>query len=185
MRKLVLAAVLMLFATNFATAQIPTVEREALIALYNSTDGANWSNNSNWLGAVGTECTWRGVSCSGGYVETLTLSSNQLSGSIPAELGNLSSLTYLSMSSNKLSGSIPPELGNLSSLTLLHLGYNQLSGSIPPELGNMSSLGVLWLYQNRLSGSIPPELENMSSLGNLNLRKNQLSGSIPPVLGNL
>ncbi len=53
MRKLGLVAVLVLFTTGFANAQIPTVERDALIALYNSTDGANWTNNTNWLGRWG------------------------------------------------------------------------------------------------------------------------------------
>ena len=49
MRKSVLAAILVLIPVSYANAQIPTAERDALIALYNSTDGANWSNNSNWL----------------------------------------------------------------------------------------------------------------------------------------
>ncbi len=47
-------------------ADIPTSERDALISLYNSTDGANWDDNSDWLGAVGTECDWYGVTCDGG-----------------------------------------------------------------------------------------------------------------------
>ena len=63
MRKSVLVVVLVLIPVSFAHAQIPTAERDALIALYNSTDGANWSDSTNWLGAVGTECTWYGVSC--------------------------------------------------------------------------------------------------------------------------
>ena len=38
-------------------AAIPTSERDALIALYNSTDGDNWNDNTNWLGAPGTDGT--------------------------------------------------------------------------------------------------------------------------------
>jgi len=45
------------------SAAIPTSERNALIDLYNSTDGANWVHNANWLGAPGTECTWERVYC--------------------------------------------------------------------------------------------------------------------------
>ncbi len=109
MRSSVLVAVLLLIPMSSADAQIPPVERDALIALYNSTDGANWGQNSNWLGAVGTECTWAEVTCAGGHVVTsLNLRSNQLSGSIPPELGNLSSLMGLSLDSNELSGVIPP-----------------------------------------------------------------------------
>jgi hypothetical protein len=95
MRSSVLVAVLVLIPMSYADAQIPQVERDALIALYNSTDGANWSDNTNWLGAVGTECTWDGVNCAGGHVEELGLYNYQLSGVIPPELGNLSSLDRL------------------------------------------------------------------------------------------
>jgi len=97
-----------------AQAAIPQHEREALIALYNSTNGAGWTNNTGWLGAPGTECGWFGVTCD--PTETaviyISLGSNQLSGSIPVELGNLSSLEWLYLHSNQLSGSIPAELGN-------------------------------------------------------------------------
>jgi len=185
MRKSILVAVLVLIPMSYADAQIPTVEREALIALYNSTDGANWSNNTNWLGAADTECTWYGVSCAGGHVKWLILLTNQLSGSIPPQLEDLSSLERLYLNSNQLSGGIPPELGSLSNLTQLTLYSNQLSGSIPPELGTLSNLTSLRLYSNQLSGSIPPELGNLSSLEWLMLNSNRLSGSIPPELGDL
>ena len=109
MRKSVLVAVLVLIPMSYADAQIPTVEREALIALYNSTDGANWSDSTNWMGAVDTECDWEGVTCSEGHVTRLNLDSNQLSGSISPELGNLSSLQTLSLQTNQLSGGILPE----------------------------------------------------------------------------
>jgi len=186
MRKSVLLAALVLFSISYAHAQIPPVERTALIALYNSTDGSNWSNNSNWLGAVDTECTWYGVSCGVGHVIQLQLPSNRLSGVIPAELGNLSSLWNLKLNSNQLSGSIPTELGDLSNLQYLILYANSLSGSIPTELGNLAKLRQLQLYNNSgMSGGIPTELGNLSSLQWLTLYNNQLGGSIPPELGNL
>ena len=131
MQKPVLLAVLLVSLTGLAHAQIPTAEREALVALYNSTDGANWSDNNSWLGPVGTECLWYGVDCSGGHVEELSLSNNNLNGVIPAELGNLSSLLFLWLNSNELSGTIPAELGNLSILRRLQVNSNKLSGTIP------------------------------------------------------
>jgi len=185
MRKSVLAAILVLIPMSYADAQIPADEREALIALYNSTDGVNWSNNTNWLGAVDTECTWYGVACAGGHVKLLILPTNQLSGSIPPQLEDLSSLERLYLNSNQLSGGIPPELGDLSNLQQLLLDSNQLSGSIPPQLGALSNLTSLYLYSNQLSGGIPPELGNLSSLQWLYLNSNPLGGGIPPELGDL
>jgi hypothetical protein len=110
---------------------------------------------------------------------SLGLSSNQLSGSIPPELGNLDNLVSLNLNSNHLSGSIPPELGNLSNLVGLGLSSNQLSGNIPAELGNFSNLGYLGLARNQLSGSIPPELGNLSMLRQSYLPSN-LTYFFPP-----
>jgi hypothetical protein len=59
---------------------------------------------------------------------------------------------------NQLTGSIPPELANLSRLEVLNLTSNQLTGSIPPELGNMVSLWGLALGGNLLNGNIPMTL---------------------------
>ncbi|MGB0383616.1 MAG: clostripain-related cysteine peptidase [Ardenticatenaceae bacterium] len=164
--------------------EIPQTECEALVALYESTDGANWTDNSGWLNTT-TPCGWYGLTCSGGRISELSMHNNQLSGSIPPELGNLANLTHLNLRSNELSGSIPAELGNLANLTSLWLYNNQLSGSIPAQLGNLANLTSLWLYNNQLSGSIPPELGNLANLTNLALLGNLLSGSIPPELGNL
>ena len=68
-------------------AAIPASEREALIALYNATDGANWTNKTGWLGAVGTECSWYGVGCAHDILYSLYFDNNHLNGTIPAELG--------------------------------------------------------------------------------------------------
>ena len=94
----------------------------------------------------------------------------RLDGSIPAALGSLS-LRILNLTGNQLSGSIPKELGGLSNLRSLSLGENQLSGSIPPELGSLSNLEYLYLQENQLSGSIPPELGSLSKLEYLYLGK--------------
>ena len=159
-------------------------DRQALVAFYNATDGPNWANNENWLSDEPLDA-WYGVSVSDGRVTKLDLSGNQLTGTIPAELGNLSNLTELQLYDNQLTGTIPSELGNLSSLRSLDLGSNQLTGTIPAELGNLSSLSSLYLGGNQLTGTIPAELGNLSSLRSLNLGSNQLTGTIPAELGNL
>ena len=163
----------------------PCTEKEALAALYNATDGANWTGSRNWLSdrPLGE---WSGVyTGADGRVTQLRLHSRGLSGTIPAELGNLASLQYLALNDNNLSGAIPTQLGNLANLTELYLDGNDLSGSIPAELGNLASLQYLYLEDNALSGTIPTQLGNLASLTLMSFGNNDLSGSIPAELGNL
>ena len=184
-------------------------DREALVALYNATGGPNWADSTNWLseGPIGE---WYGVTADAtGRVTHLDLNHNNLSGPIPAELGNLSNLrelvlwqnqlsgpippalqnltqlAHLDLDVNRLSGTIPPWLGDLEALTELHLRHNQFEGSIPPELGKLPSLTLLSLHDNLLTGQIPSELGNLSSLTDLRLYNNRLTGSIPAWLGDL
>jgi Leucine-rich repeat (LRR) protein len=164
--------------------EISSAECVALVALFESTGGADWNNNTNWL-VTAEPCGWYGVGCFDGLVTHVGLNSNGLSGSIPPEVGNLTNLTYLGLGDNQLSDSIPSELGNLGALTGVHLFHNQLTGSIPPQLGNLTNLVGIQAGGNQLSGSIPPELGNLGSLVRLNFGYNQLSGSIPPALGKL
>ena len=129
-------------------------DRAVLVALYHSTDGASWDANTNWLSdrPIGE---WHGVATnSNGRVIKLELPGNNLTGTLPAELGGLSNLTELYLRDNQLTGEIPPELGGLSNLTAAALGQpvdclappvhltrlNQLTGEIPPELGRLSNL---------------------------------------------
>ena len=160
-------------------------DREALAALYEAAGGSNWRSNENWLSSAEIG-EWHGVATdANGLVTGLDLSSNNMRGEIPLELGNLANLTELNLGGNLLSGAMPSELGNLGNLTRLDLSWNDLTGDIPPELGNLANLKVLDLYANELSGAIPPELGSLSKLRNLNLGHNHLSGEIPSELGSL
>ena len=165
----------------------PTVASDVapLAALHEAANGANWKNNDNWLSdrPIGE---WRGVTTDrNGRVIELDLSENQLTGSIPAELGSLSNLTLLYLWGNSLSGEIPPEIGSLANLEFLDLADNQLTGSTPAELGSLSNLTLLYLWGNSLSGGIPPEIGSLTNLEFLDLADNQLTGSIPAELGSL
>ena len=63
MRKFLSVSLLLLLISLAAAshAQVPQIERDALVALYNSTDGANWTDNTGWNGSAGGECDWKGV----------------------------------------------------------------------------------------------------------------------------
>ena len=171
--------------TGAASAGDAASDRPALVALYNATGGRNWRNNGNWLSnaPIGE---WHGVTTdSDGRVTLLLLSFNQLTGEIPVELGNLTSLRWLLLDFNQLTGEIPAELGDLTNLTQLVLYDNQLTGEIPAELGSLTNLWRLYLRDNRLTGEIPAELGDLTNLNALLLSRNRLTGEIPAELGDL
>ena len=160
-------------------------DRAVLEALYNATGGPNWTNNANWLSEMPLS-EWHGVSVdNNGCVTGVALNYNQLTGTIPPELGNLASLQRLWLVHNQLTGDIPTKLGNLSNLRALRLENNQLTGDIPTQLGDLASLRDLNLSANQLTGDIPAELGALANLGTLRLGNNQLTGNIPPALGSL
>ena len=149
--------------------QIPLSECNALFTFYDSTSGAVWRNNTNWL-TTDAPCTdWFGVSCGGGSVIRLNLSNNDLVGEIPVELAALTNLITVSLGSNDLQGQIPPELGTLASLQELRLENNSLIGNLPVEITSLVNLTTLALNGNDLTGPILPEFGNLTNLNTLTL----------------
>ena len=103
-------------AITTATTGLPDTERTALTALYDATGGADWKLNDGWLGDGALDKWLRVTTDENGQVKGLDLSANQLSGEIPAELGNLSRLEVLYISDNNLTGTLPQGLTALSGL---------------------------------------------------------------------
>ena len=172
------AALLLLSGGNALAQGSVADDKLALEALYDATDGSNWTTSTNWK-TTEPLVNWHGVTTDlDGRVKQLLLHSKQLTGSIPAALGNLSNLETLWLQNNELTGSIPAELGSLTNLEILQLNGNELSGSIPAALGSLSSLETLWLQNNELTGSIPAELGSLTNLQQLYLDSNELSGEI-------
>jgi len=165
-------------------AAVGAAGREALVALYDATDGPNWRNNTNWLSTKSLS-TWYGVTVSNWEVTGLNLSGNKLSGTIPSELASLSNLRDLWLQNNRLTGPLPPELGNLSNLRKLGLSDNGLTGPLPPEWGKLANLHYLSLHSNALTGTLPPEWGELASLARLFLHSNDFTGSLPVAWGNL
>lgn len=155
---------------KFSEAPSSSPDYNALVAFYNSTNGDNWTNNTNWLDNTKPLNTWQGVYTENNRVTYLNLGGNNVTGSLPQEIGNLSQLKDLQLWSNEIGGQIPPEIGNLSQLTYLDLAPNNFSGSIPNEIGNLINLETLWLNQSGLSGNIPTSLANLTKLRYLYLQ---------------
>jgi photosystem II stability/assembly factor-like uncharacterized protein/Leucine-rich repeat (LRR) protein len=155
----------------------------ALVALYNATDGPNWTNTWDLNQPMDT---WHGVLLNAnGCVEGLDLPNNQLSGQIPPEIGMLSEIQFLILDQNGLTGNLPEEIGNLTNMLVILLTSNQLVGSLPASLGDLSNLLELYLGHNLFSGSIPPQLGNLSQLEEFHLNDNQLTGELPSALSGM
>ncbi len=169
----------------------------ALVAFYHSTNGDDWTNNSNWL--TGDLDTWFGVTVESGRVTELMLNENgvsnngnNLTGEIPSEIGDLTALRTLWLDANRIGGILPKEVGNLSSLEHLLLEYNDIGGSIPSTITQLSNLKILALRGNLLTGRIPPDIGNLQELRNLRLGtdgtnnyRNNLTGGLPAGLWTL
>ncbi|GLI69538.1 hypothetical protein VaNZ11_014183 [Volvox africanus] len=125
---------------NYANASLDEGrERDALLALYDATQGATWRvANLSSKEAVpwGTEgvsyCRWYGVTCCA--TSPLFL----------VDCEGAHSVVILSLDSFGLSGSLPDALGDLRELTVLALGNNpRLVGGLPQSMSQLTHL--LWV----------------------------------------
>jgi hypothetical protein len=151
-------------------------------------------------------------------LESLTVDTNTLQGkTIPTEVGLLTNLNTLTLSSTNIKGTLPTELYNLKLLEQFDVSTNSLSGTISTLIGNLLNLRKLLtmachqrrnnvivtialtlkislpvyspetldLYMNALTGTIPTEIGRCSNLVTLFLDHNRLNGTLPTELGKL
>ena len=149
---LVLLAVLPLGVATSAQAQDgAATDKAALVALYNATDGANWTPNTNWTSNMALS-SWHGVTTnSAGRVTRLELNDNGLDGTLPTALGDLSALEYLDLQNNALSGALPDELADLTNLEELLLNESRaLTGPLPDGLRELADLATVNIEKTEL-----------------------------------
>ncbi|KAG4384393.1 hypothetical protein AAZX31_13G248600 [Glycine max] len=118
------------------------------------------------------------------FLQEIDLTRNYLNGTIPKEWGS-TKLAIISLLGNRLTGSIPIEIANISTLQSLVLEGNQLSGNLPPELGNLTQIQRLLLSSNNFIGELPVTLVKLTTLQDIRIGDNQFSGKIPNFIQSL
>ncbi|KAK3188564.1 hypothetical protein Dsin_028125 [Dipteronia sinensis] len=161
-------------------------EVNALLEIKRSLIDIN-NNLSGWNRGDGDPCksNWIGVLCSSAedghlHVTELNFMWNNISGSIPEEIGNIKSLRLLLLSGNQLTGSLPVKLGYLPNLDRIQIDENQISGSIPESFSNLNKTKHFHMNNNLINGQIPPELYTLPNLTHLQLDNNNFGGTTIP-----
>ncbi len=189
---------------NIWIIDIPVAECQTLVNMYNSTNGANWYNNTNWWSTTticdnGTNNGRFGVNCNAGHVSFLNFDNNNLSWILPSLTG-IPRLAYLYLGNNKITSianngfdgltwaiefqleynllTTIPSLSGLSNLTSIQFQSNHLTSL--PSLSGFSNLYYIDLSYNRLTSV--PSLAGLSTLQYLYLNNNSLT-SLPSLAG--
>ena len=104
---------------NKNVAACANLEYAVLAALYDATDGPNWTNDANWLSSAPVG-SWHGIATDAdGQVTSIDLEDNGLNGYLPAELAGLAKLRTLNLNGNELlSGPLPRAFTGLRLHTL-------------------------------------------------------------------
>lgn len=165
----------LLLATT-ALAQVSSTEKQALLDLYQATDGNNWNNTWDIHSPVSN---WYGVSVSNNKVVALDLKFNNLKGELPTTMNNLVHIENIELSFNQISGTLPENISDLKQLKMFAINSNQIEGNIPNSFGSLNKLQELHISSNQISGNIPATLGNLNNLITLNVFDNNLTGTLP------
>jgi hypothetical protein len=99
-------------------------QRYSLATIYFASPVGQWANATRWLD--NDECEWFGIVCDEDVVNEIDLSENNLTGTISADIAQLSSLVRFVINQNEVKGSIPTSMAKMSNLKVLGLRYNSL-----------------------------------------------------------
>lgn len=160
------------------------VDSLALVAIYNASDGANWTKNK-WELDKPID-TWSAVTVTDGRVTALKLTNSGVIAqdwTLPEAVGDLAELTELRINSNKLTGTIPDAVYSLSKLQKLYFQNNNLTGSLSPKLGQLTELVEVYIDRNKnFGGTLPAEIGALTKLTGINISQTAIGGAIPQTL---
>ncbi len=112
---------------------VAEIQRQALLQLYDETEGDSWANAAGWDGGSSVD-GWHGVTATAGRVRRLELPGNRLRGELGSVLSNLGELVTLDLTDNDLSGGLDPAYAGVGSLRDLWVaGNSRMAGVIPGE----------------------------------------------------
>jgi hypothetical protein len=115
------------------------------------------------------------------HVTFLGLNSNRITGSLPAQIGNMTALGFLYAYDSLLRGSLPDSFKQLRALQELQLFNNSLSGPLSDKLSTLPMLTFALLSNNRFSGPLDGAFNAtlQTQLATIEVNDNQLTGTIP------
>jgi hypothetical protein len=172
-------------------------QRYALLTLWfqQAFTNTTWDASDGWL-VNANECgnNWYGIGCAsielGGnvgkqnIVTTVELLGISMEGTIPADVGLLTALTYLDVDDNALTGTLPASIGQWTALTYFDVGDNALTGTLPASIGQWTALTYFGVYVNEMTGTIPASIGQLTALTGIDVGNNFLTGTIPASIGN-
>ena len=164
---------------------IPADEKQALIDIYNSLDGANWSPSWDRWDLTTDPDTWKGVTIKDGHVVELKIDRRKAKGELPASIADLTELEVFWCQSNQIT-KLPDELFTMPKLrefaaSLQNIGGERTLTQVFPKKVNLPALETLFMDSNALTGSLPSDM-NLPKIKTLCIQDNKLTGAIPETL---
>lgn len=179
---------------------VPQAECEALIDLRVATNGSGWTNTGGWLQTTDVESR-RGITLANGQIRNICLGDdneegygntqtcmylgdgNNLSGTLPLSITQLTGLTVLAFGNNNLQGTLLDEIGSMTGLIWIVFTDNNLTGTVPSSWGNLTGLTRLYLEENNLNGELPSSFQNLTALQYFQINNNNFTGEIQNRIG--
>ncbi|KAF0899478.1 hypothetical protein E2562_019969 [Oryza meyeriana var. granulata] len=132
-----------------------------------AVDETDVDNNPNINPAIKCDCSFNASTVC--HITKLGISSNNFTGELPAELGNLEKLEQMYIISSGFSGPFPSTFSKLTNLRILWASDNEFTGKIPDYFGSLPNLQELRFQGNSFQGPIPASLSNLTRLTSLRI----------------
>ncbi|MGK0317047.1 MAG: gliding motility-associated-like protein [Saprospiraceae bacterium] len=179
----------------------------ALEAFYQSTNGDDWDDNTDWLsncdpcGLLEGNERWYGLCCDEAINRVRGIdmfgiancdedgaivgSGNDLTGSIPLSINQLTELTFFDIEGSNVTGPIPSTLPDLVNLRYFDISENNMTGPIPNNIGNLQELIFFDLQANSINDTLPNSITEIKTLEFFDLESTGMFGKIPFGFGEL